>query len=151
MKKNSDRQIPARLLPWENPAASGSRLENGGKILGITLWHSLSSRSNIISICSIFWKVDFCKPGIDREHDCITRNKTWSLVKRKPVRHALPCKYIFEVKDCSQKVRLVPTGCRKIHGVDYSRTFGPVVSLTTLRTILVIASYHNPEFDRWTS
>jgi len=54
--------------------------------------------------------IDFWKPGIDREHDCITRNKTWSLVERKSGMHVLPCKYVFKIKEGAPKVRLVAMG-----------------------------------------
>ncbi len=62
--------------------------------------------------------------------------------------HVLPCKYVFRVKDGAPKVRLVAMGCRQIHGVDYSETFAPVVSLTTIRTILALASCHDLELEQ---
>ena len=37
--------------------------------------------------------IDFWKPGLGLENDCITRNKTWTLVERKPGMHILPRKY----------------------------------------------------------
>ena len=37
------------------------------------------------------------KPGIDREHDFITRNVYWSLVERKFGMHVLRCEYVFKV------------------------------------------------------
>jgi len=64
--------------------------------------------------------IEFWKPGIDREHECITRNKTWSFVERKPNMHVLPCKYVFKIKDGTPKVRLVAMGCRQVYGVDYN-------------------------------
>ncbi len=92
--------------------------------------------------------IDFWKPGIDREHDCITRNNTWTLVERKSGMHVLPSKYVFKVKDGKPKVRLVAMGCRQIHGVDYNETFAPVVSLTTIRTILALASHYDLELEQ---
>ncbi len=62
--------------------------------------------------------------------------------------HVLPCKYVFKVKDGAPKVRLFAMGCRQIHGVDYNETFAPVVSLTTIRTIFALASYHDLELEQ---
>ena len=92
--------------------------------------------------------IDFWQPGIDREHDCITRNKTWIFVEREPGMHVLPCKYVFKIKDGKPKVRLVAMGCRQIYGVDYNETFAPVVSLTTIRTILALASHYDLELEQ---
>ncbi len=92
--------------------------------------------------------IHFWKPGIDREHDSITRNETWSLVERKHGMHVLPCKYVFKIKDGKPKVRLVAMGCKQIHGIDYNETFAPAVSLTTIRTILALASHYDLELEQ---
>ncbi len=91
---------------------------------------------------------DFWKPRIDREHDRITRNKTWSLIERKQGMHVLRCKYVFKIKEGKPKVRLVAMGCKQIHGVDYNEIFAPVGDLTTIRTILALASYHDLELEQ---
>ena len=84
--------------------------------------------------------IDFWSPGIDKEHDCLIRNKTWTLVDRTPDMHVLPCKYVFRVKNGAPKARLVALGCRQLYGIDYLETFAPVVKLTTIRVLLSIAA-----------
>ena len=92
--------------------------------------------------------VDFWTPGIAKEHDCLLRNKTWTLVKREPSMHVLPSKYVFRVKNGGPKARLVAIGCRQLYGVDYLETFAPVVKLTTIRTILALAAAHDLECEQ---
>lgn len=92
--------------------------------------------------------IDFWKPGIDREHDCLTRNKTWTLVDRTNKMHVLPSKYVFKVKNGEPKVRLVAVGCRQIHGLDYNETFAPVVTLTTIRTVLALVAVLDLELEQ---
>lgn len=69
--------------------------------------------------------IDFWKLGIDREHECITRNKTWKLVKRESCMHVLPYKYVFRIKEGKHKVLIVALGCRQIHVINYSRKQSP--------------------------
>ena len=92
--------------------------------------------------------VTFWQPGIDREHDCLLRNGTWDLVDHLPDMKVLPCKYVFKIKGNKPKVRLVALGCRQSHGIDYKGTFAPVVTLTTVRTILAIASHFDWELEQ---
>ena len=92
--------------------------------------------------------IDFWTPGIDKEHDCLIRNKTWTLVDRTPDMHVLPCKYVFRVKNGAPKARLVALGCRQLYGVDYLETFAPVVKLTTIRVLLAIAAVLDFEIEQ---
>ncbi len=92
--------------------------------------------------------IDFWKPGIQREHDCIMRSNTWELVDRAPGMHILPSKYVFRVKNGLPKVRLVAMGCRQIQGVDYNDTYAPVVTMTTIRTILALTASLDLELEQ---
>ena len=60
----------------------------------------------------------------------------------------LPCKYVFKIKENKPKVRLVALGCRQSYGIDYKETFAPVVTLTTVRTILAIATHLDWELEQ---
>ena len=90
----------------------------------------------------------FWKPGIEREHDCLLRNQTWSLVDFRPGMKILPCKYVFKIKENKPKVRLVALGCRQMYGIDYNETYAPVVALTTVRTVLAIAAHLDLELEQ---
>ncbi len=92
--------------------------------------------------------VDFWQPGIDKEHDCLHRNKTWKLTDYSPTMKVLPCKYVFKIKENKPKVRLVALGCRQLHGIDYNETFAPVVTMTTIRTILAVTAHHDLELQQ---
>ena len=92
--------------------------------------------------------IDFWKPGIDREHDCLTRNKTWTYVDRQPGMHVLPSKYVFRVKNGGPKARLVVLGCRQLYGTDYTETFAPVVKLSTVRTLLALVASMDLELEQ---
>ncbi len=87
--------------------------------------------------------VTFWKPGIDKEHDCLLRNKTWDLVDYSAEMKFLPCKYVFKIKENNPKVRLVALGCRQMYGIDYNETYAPVVALSTVRAILAIAAHYD--------
>lgn len=112
--------------------------------------HALSAQAVPISykVATSENNIDFWLPGIDREQDCITRNKTWSLVHRKPGMHVLPSKYVFKVKDGKPKVRLVAVGSRQIHGIDYNETFAPVVKLSSIRVILALGAHYDLELEQ---
>lgn len=84
--------------------------------------------------------LDFWKLGIDREHDYLTHNDSWKLVKRVPDMHLLPWKYGVKVKNEKPKIHLVAVGCRQIHGLDYNEKFAPVVSLTTIRSVFALVA-----------
>ncbi len=92
--------------------------------------------------------VAFWQTGIDREHDCLNRNCTWTLVDYSPGMKVLPSKYVFKIKDNKPKVRLVALGCRQMHGVDYNETFAPVVTMTTIRTVLAVTAHHDLELQQ---
>ena len=92
--------------------------------------------------------IDFWKPGIDKEHDCLLRNKTWKLVKRTQSMHVLPSKYVFRVKNRGPKARVVALGCNQLFGIDYLETFAPVVKLTTLRVLFALIAIFDLECDQ---
>ena len=91
--------------------------------------------------------IGFWQPGIDREHECFLKNRTWSLVDYEPRMKVLPCKYAFKVTEFKAKVRLVDLGCLQKLGIDYSETFPPVVTIVTIRLIFAIAASLDREIE----
>ena len=92
--------------------------------------------------------IEFWKPGIDREHDWLLRNKTWQLVDYEPGMKVLLCKFVFKIKENKPKVRSVALGCSQMYGVDYNEIYAPVVTLTTIRTVLSVASSLDLELEQ---
>lgn len=92
--------------------------------------------------------ITFWKEGIDREHECLKRNQTWTLTNRENSMHVLPSKYVFKTKNNRSKARLVLLGCNPLYGVDYNETFSPVFS--AIRTLLSMVS-HCEQMDVVTS
>jgi hypothetical protein len=76
----------------------------------------------------------------------LERTGTWELVPCPPGVRPITCKWVYKVKTHSDgsfarcKSRLVVRGCQQQHGRDYDETFAPVAHMTTVRTLLAVAS-----------
>ena len=66
-------------------------------------------------------------------------------------RRALPCKWVYRLKEMSDstnpkyKARLVVDGFRQEYGVDFNEIFSPVVKMTTLLFMLGVVAAENLE------
>jgi len=141
----------------ENPAQNTAQPRRSARKFTQTkpYWLSLSAHALSARVVPVSYKkatteenIDFWKPGIDREHDCLLRNNTWTIVNRVPGMHVLPCKYVFRVKDGKPKARMVILGCQQIFGLDYYHTFAPVVKFTTIRTLLATVAVYDWECEQ---
>jgi len=71
---------------------------------------------------------------------------TWDLVPLPPHVTPITCKWVYKVKTHSDgsleryKARLVPRGFQQEQGHDYEETFAPVAHMTTIQTLLAVAS-----------
>jgi len=78
-------------------------------------------------------------------------NHTWTIVDVPPNVKPIGCKWVYKIKrhlDGSverYKARLVAKGFAQTKGVNYFKTFSPVVKMATVRVVLALASIH-----RWT-
>jgi hypothetical protein len=88
---------------------------------------------------------------MESEMNSIRANGTWDLVEHPGNWKALPCKWVFRLKQVSDssdpkyKARIVAKGFRQAHGVDFDEIFSPVVNLSTLRFLLGIVAHEDME------
>ena len=76
----------------------------------------------------------------------LNENETWTLEQLPSGRKAIPCKWVYKIKQNPDgsveryKARLVIKGCSQRKGVDYGQTFSPVVRASSIRALISIAA-----------
>jgi hypothetical protein len=81
-----------------------------------------------------------------KEIAALERTSTWDLVPCPPRIRPITCKWVYKVKTRSNssleryKARLVARGFQQEHGRNYDETFAPVAHMTTIHTLLTVAS-----------
>jgi hypothetical protein len=76
----------------------------------------------------------------------LERTGTWDLVSCPPRVRPITCKWVYKIKTRSDgsleryKARLVARCFQQEHGCDYYETFAPVTHMTTIHTLLDVAS-----------
>ena len=83
------------------------------------------------------------------EYYALLINNTWSLVDFLAGRKVIEYKWVFKAKENSDgsinkyKARLIAKGFHQTTRFDYTKTFSPVVKLTTIRMVLTITLSRN--------
>ncbi|XP_059458367.1 uncharacterized mitochondrial protein AtMg00820-like [Corylus avellana] len=96
----------------------------------------------------------FWKEAIDDEMESIMFNNTWILVDLPSGSKSIGCKWIFKKKMKSDgsidkyKARLVAKGFRQSKGIDYFDTYAPVARISSIRTLISLASIYNLEIHQ---
>ena len=76
----------------------------------------------------------------------LDRTGTWDIVPLPSGAVPITCKWVFKVKTKSDgsieryKAHLVARGFQQTQGIDYDETFAPVAHMTTIRTLIAVAS-----------
>jgi hypothetical protein len=84
--------------------------------------------------------------GMAEEIAALERTSTWDLVPCLPHVHLITCKWVYKVKTHSTgsleryKARLVAHGFQQEQGWDYDENFAPIAHMTTIHTLLAMAS-----------
>ncbi|GBL89730.1 Retrovirus-related Pol polyprotein from transposon TNT 1-94 [Araneus ventricosus] len=77
---------------------------------------------------------------MDEEMLSMEKNKVWDLIElSEKEKQSITCKWIFKRKrDGKYKARLVARGFMQKEGVGCTETFSPVISMPSLRLVLVL-------------
>ena len=76
------------------------------------------------------------------EYKALIRNEIWSLVPPSAEYKVVGNKWVFRIKQNTDgsitkyKIKLVAKGFQQIEGVDYFKTFSPVIKSCTVRFVL---------------
>lgn len=85
------------------------------------------------------------REAMDAEMESLHANGTWELEQLPPGSKALPCKWVFKVKQHADgsierfKARVVAKGFMQREGIDFNEVYAPTSRMCTMRTLLALA------------
>ncbi|CAJ2636330.1 unnamed protein product [Trifolium pratense] len=118
----------------------------------LTCVHSLFEPSSYKeAILDPLWR-----KAMDEELAALHKTDTWDIVPLPPGKRAIGSRWVYKIKtkfDGSverYKARLVAKGFSQQYGIDYEETFAPMAKMTTIRTLIAVASvrqWHISQMD----
>ena len=84
--------------------------------------------------------------AMNSEISSLNENDTWTLEYLPEGHKAIPCKWVYKIKQNPDgsidkyKARLVIKGCSQRKGIDYGETFSPVVRTSSIRAVISVAA-----------
>ena len=90
------------------------------------------------------------------ELTALHQTHTWDLVPLPPSKRAIGSRWVYKIKTKSDrsiewyKARLVTEGYFQEYGMDYEETFASVAKMTTVRSLIAVAStrrWNNSQMD----
>jgi hypothetical protein len=92
--------------------------------------------------------------AIDYEISQLEKLNAWEIVDAPHRGNIIPCHYVLATKrgpdgqKLKLRARLVANGQRQQYGLDYSETFAPTSSMSTIRTVLTVAAQRDWEIHQ---
>ncbi|RVW21122.1 putative mitochondrial protein [Vitis vinifera] len=86
------------------------------------------------------------KAAMDEELEALHKNKTWVFVPRTSDMHVIGSKWVFNPKLKPNgsldhlKARVVAKGYHQVDGLDYIKTFSPIIKPGTIRMLIHVLS-----------
>ena len=93
------------------------------------------------------------KDAIKVKLEALREAGTWEIVERPASTNVVDSKWVFRIKKNADgsidkyKAHLVARGFTQVYGVNYYETFAPVAKLTSIRSILTIATRNDWSID----
>jgi len=135
---------------------------SSGILYPITRFHSLNNLSPshqkfALAVTNAFEPTSYNEASkhecwlkaMESELDALKHNKTWIFVDPPPNIKPIESKWVYKIKHKADgnieryKARLMAKGYNQIEGIDCFDTFSPVAKITTVRTLLALASINS--------